>query len=228
MQTPATNQTTPQAPTPPPTPGVAVSAEPVIAPATISNATLEYQAAKAARSALADQVQALEQTRHALLRELEDHNVPGPARTGMEQRIVQIDQRIVELDKAIIAADAQVVKTAGVPGAVIEPPPQFEGGGGGGGADDELVVFAMLFASITPLVILFLARKWRQWRGKDKAPTTTMALPRELGERLFQLESTTEATALEIERIGEGQRFLTKLLMEKEKVALPQGAKHTG
>ncbi len=37
----------------------------------------------------------------------------------------------------------------------------------------------------------------------------------ELNERLARLEQIAESTAVEIERIGEGQRFTTKLLSER-------------
>jgi len=42
----------------------------------------------------------------------------------------------------------------------------------------------------------------------------------ELTQQLDELEQASEVTALEVERIGEGQRFLTRLLTEKESVRL--------
>ena len=215
MQTPSIApviaQTSPQAPATSATPAVAAPGAPG-AP----SPSLIYEAARATRRALGDQVENLERTRHQLLRELEDHQVPGAARTGMEQRIVQIDQRIAELDKTIAAADAQVAITAAVPGAVVEkpPPPPREG------PPEEMFIIVpfVLLAAALPLSIAFARRIWRR---TSVAPPAT--LPRELGDRLSQLEQTAEATALEVERIGEGQRFVTRLLTERERPALPQG-----
>ncbi len=40
------------------------------------------------------------------------------------------------------------------------------------------------------------------------------AHPRELTDRLTHLEQSVDAVAIEVERIGEGQRFLTRVLTE--------------
>jgi len=39
-------------------------------------------------------------------------------------------------------------------------------------------------------------------------------LPRELTDRLTHLEQSVDAVAIEVERIGEGQRFMTRLFTE--------------
>jgi hypothetical protein len=41
------------------------------------------------------------------------------------------------------------------------------------------------------------------------------SLSRELADRLTQLEQSVDAVAIEVERIGEGQRFITRLFTEK-------------
>jgi len=51
-------------------------------------------------------------------------------------------------------------------------------------------------------------RIWR--RGRPAAP----ASPPELTDRLAHLEQSVDAVALEVERIGEGQRFVTRLFTE--------------
>ena len=66
--------------------------------------------------------------------------------------------------------------------------------------------FATLGA-VTKVVLTLIARK-----------RTVAELPGErtaLDERLSRIEAVVEATALEVERIGEGQRFTTKLLQER-------------
>lgn len=56
----------------------------------------------------------------------------------------------------------------------------------------------------------------RAWRGKTivNAPSPELLQPTE--QRLERLEQATEAIALEVERIAEGQRFVTKLLSASE------------
>ena len=55
-----------------------------------------------------------------------------------------------------------------------------------------------------------------------RRPRGTAALPSELLERLERIERAVDVTALEVERIGEGQRFLTRALGER---SLPDPAR---
>lgn len=48
-----------------------------------------------------------------------------------------------------------------------------------------------------------------------RRPRGTVSLPAELTERLERIERAVDVTALEVERIGEGQRFLTRALGER-------------
>jgi hypothetical protein len=60
------------------------------------------------------------------------------------------------------------------------------------------------------LLLLGASLVWRLApRGYARLP-----LPRELTDRLTHLEQSVDAVAIEVERIGEGQRFLTRLFTE--------------
>lgn len=48
-----------------------------------------------------------------------------------------------------------------------------------------------------------------------KRPRVPRSLPPDLTERLERIERAVDVTALEVERIGEGQRFLTRALGER-------------
>jgi hypothetical protein len=56
-----------------------------------------------------------------------------------------------------------------------------------------------------------------------KRPRPQAALPSDLAERLERIERAVETTALEVERIGEGQRFLTRALGERSVVEPARG-----
>jgi hypothetical protein len=56
----------------------------------------------------------------------------------------------------------------------------------------------------------------RARRGKAIPSSLSPALLQPMEERLQRLEQTTEAIALQVERIAEGQRFVTKLLSDAE------------
>lgn len=80
-----------------------------------------------------------------------------------------------------------------------------------------VLTMGLAFAVAFPLVRAFA----RRLEGKPKA---TLPDP-ELVQRLERLERGMEAIAIEMERVGEGQRFVTKVLAERER-ALPSGDPH--
>jgi hypothetical protein len=62
-----------------------------------------------------------------------------------------------------------------------------------------------------------LSKKWEREAAVGRSDPAA-------NERLARMEAAIDAMAVEIERISEGQRFVTKLLAERgerEKVALP-------
>lgn len=185
----------------------APGAPPALLTEAANSPTAAWRAATANRSELQSQLETLTEQRHGYLREIEDHGaIGGPAVTGMHQRITQLDARINELDKAIAVADANVANTAAIPGAVVTPPRIVRSG-----APEEafIAVPVVLMFVMMPLVIAYARRIWRR-----PAPVTNQ-LPSDLGERLARLEQMGETTALEVERIGEGQRFVTRLLTDR-------------
>lgn len=68
-----------------------------------------------------------------------------------------------------------------------------------------------------PLVIVHARRLWM----RDSAQATVSP---DTDRRLERIEQAIDAMAVEVERISEGQRFVTKLLAEQqERVGLPAG-----
>jgi len=209
----------PAAPAPPAAPGAATVGTPRItidgAPVAASAYDI-YQAFRLQRRVLGDQLNDLQSQRDDLTRELQQEGVTGPARKGIEQRITSIDERIASLDKQITAADAQVAKAAAIPGAAIDPPqPRRDG------PPEEVFVLGVIFMFVffLPVSIAFARRIWR------RSPKVVTTIPKELTERIARVEQTVEATAIEIERIGEGQRFITRIFTESQSPhALPSAA----
>ena len=160
---------------------------------------------RAQREELGDQLNNLQDRREELTRELQQIPAGAGGRTGIEQRIAGIDARIANIDKAIADADAQVARAAAIPGAIVDPPRIVREG-----PPEEVFVMGTIFMIVVllPLSIAFARRIWK--RGGQ----VVAAFPKEIAERLGRLEQAAEATALEVERIGEGQRFLTRLFTE--------------
>jgi hypothetical protein len=121
--------------------------------------------------------------------------------------MTDIDSRIANVDKMLASNATDISKAAAIPGAVVEQPRVINQG-----APEEAYVLGGLFMILVffPLSVALARRIWR--RGS----AAVAAFPREIGERLLRMEQAVEATAVEVERIGEGQRFLTRLFTEGE------------
>jgi len=164
-----------------------------------------YQGYRAQVRELNDQMGDLEGARNNLGRQLEQLPTGSNARNGFEQRIAAIDARIIAVDKQIADANVQLAKAAAVPGAAVEPPQPIQSG-----PPEEFIMSALFImgALLLPLSLAYARRMWKR-TGAAVAP-----FPKEIGERLGRVEQSVDATALEVERIGEGQRFLTRLFTE--------------
>ncbi len=80
---------------------------------------------------------------------------------------------------------------------------------------EEMMVFAGGMATLG--CVTGMVNTWIRMRGKI-ATAASQAMPHQFDEisaRLAQIETSTDAMAIEIERISEGQRFTTKLLADR-------------
>ncbi|MHB1224747.1 MAG: hypothetical protein ACYC2G_12015 [Gemmatimonadaceae bacterium] len=178
-----------------------------IAPGIASDPAAVLQGLRAQRSELRDQLSSLEDMRRDLGRELNQQPQSEVQLAGVEKRLAEVDARIAATDKQIAAADAQVAAATAVPGATVEPPPVVVRHSG---PDEEIVAMSLvfLFVLFLPIVIAYSRRIWRR---SAKVVTT---LPGEVLEHFSRLEQSVEAVAVEVERIGEGQRFMTRVLSD--------------
>lgn len=205
-------------PTPPPPPTfVGPSAGQVVTTRQLnSDPTAIWRAAKEQRSELQNQLEELQSTRRHLSEQLNSEGTTNLVdRKGIEQHMAEVDQRISAVDKQLAQADAQVAAAAAVPGAVQEPVPVHRDG-----PPDEVYVLASIFlvVCILPISVAFARRLWK------RGITTVAALPQELMERMSHLDQAVESIAIEVERIGEGQRFVTRLFSEQQNKRAAIGA----
>jgi hypothetical protein len=171
-----------------------------------------YEAMRAQRRVIEQQLNDQQQLRRSIAERLRDGAVTGPDRAGLEARLVTVDQRILQLDAQLATAEAQEARAAAEPGAIIETPPNP--------SDDVAEMIAVIgvifmFVFVLPMSIAWARRIWRKH-------AVTVQLTPEMTQRLDGIERAVEATALEVERIGEGQRFVTQLLASRSEAA--QGA----
>jgi ABC-type Na+ efflux pump permease subunit len=85
----------------------------------------------------------------------------------------------------------------------------------------EVVVIPFVFGIPAIVIIVRMALKHKERMATLTAPAQSNAA---LEARLSRIEEAVETIAVEIERMGEGQRFVTKLLAEGAG-RLPDGSK---
>ncbi len=183
-----------------------------------TNPVAIYEAYKQQQVELQSQLQNLLNQRAEAVQQigvLAPSKLVGASRMGLEDRIARLDQRIAGLEERIVRVDAQVASAAAAPGAVQPPPPPPI-------QAHDLENFGAGMATSAVLIFTFLYLKGKLWRRKrNKAHGES--LPSELTQRMERLENVAESTAIEVERIGEGQRFVTKILSEKKEPAQNKG-----
>jgi hypothetical protein len=78
--------------------------------------------------------------------------------------------------------------------------------------NEDIIVVAIIFGTAA-VVLVPLVRAWaKRIEGRGSAPAP---LPADLAERLDRIERAVESVAVEVERISEGQRFVTKVLSDR-------------
>jgi hypothetical protein len=204
----------PAAPPPAPQAPAAPSATPKVVGATAGDVTLaipktaqELDALRARREELSNQLNSASSRRSELERKL--HNMDDAARPGVEQRIALLDKRILTLESQIdvtgqqlAAASPAVLAAASAPVAFM---PQHMD-------PDVITAMGVTFTMfvLTPLAIAGSRLLWKRASAPPRAPT----LGAEASQRLDRIETAVDAIAIEIERVSEGQRFLTRLFTE--------------
>ena len=78
-------------------------------------------------------------------------------------------------------------------------------------------------AVVGALLAWRLERRRQALRGPREGAPERPAAPSAFTGRLTQLERSAEAVAIEVERIGEGQRFVTRVLTGRDRVPPGQG-----
>lgn len=200
----------PPLPTPPAPPQIVVDGVPgdlIQAPAVVgTNASPSeiLQAFQAQRDELRSQLNSLTSERYSIARRLREGEVNGVDKAGLESRMQVLDARIIEQSKAVAAADLRVATQKGVPGAYVPPLRDLDG------PPREVfqMGFVLALALILPTSLAFARRIWRRG-SRHSAP---IGISPEIDERLTRLEQAMDAVAVEVERVGEGQRYVTRIL----------------
>jgi hypothetical protein len=173
------------------------------------------EAARAQRNELRSQLDRLQDQREDIVDEMQSDQTPEAAMSGLEARLANVDARINAVDEQLAQADAAVASTSAIPGAVVAPPPIVRSG-----PPDGLIAIPIVFTVFVlfPIALAYSRRIWK------RAATVIAPVPREVRDKLDQMGDMVETMALEVERIGEGQRFITKVFADNNARTLGAGA----
>ena len=192
---------------------------------TIPRTSGEVRDLRIHREELSEQLANVASRRQALSEEI--RVAPdGASRTGLEERLRLLDQRILGLETDISGISRQLASAPAELIAEVETESQPPGGGGDW---EEGMAFGAFFA-LLGVAIVYAFRRFRRRRASPPA----VNLQTESLQRLERLEHGMDAIAIEIERVSEGQRFVTKLLSDQSpvlasnRIAQSAGERHRG
>jgi len=95
----------------------------------------------------------------------------------------------------------------------------------------EILTVIFIFAGTMATLGCFtgIVTTWIKYRAKRVVSADLTARLGEISDRMAKLDNAVDAMAIEVERISEGQRFVTKVLAERGTApALPDAARAGG
>lgn len=197
------------APPAPPTP----PAEAPIAVVTTINGVpqtfAEVRTLRAQRSELSNQLRSAQGRRDDVAEQLA--NASAAERPGLEARLKLLDERILDIEAEIGRTGELIAKTPGNLLSSSEQAPNIQGLNVTSSDLTGIIIVFTIFV-LTPIAITISRLVWK--RANNPPPRKADI---EAEERMRRLEAGVDAIAIEVERISEGQRFVTKLLSEREK-----------
>lgn len=148
---------------------------------------------------------------NGLRHQLDQMRSDNPARAGVQQQWADVGVHIAQYDGQIAMLGVQIAQKQGValPGVATVPPrtPIQRGG-----RFSDVVTGMSLLLLIVVAVPISMAWARRIWRGQPAAAAMPMD---QSSARFDRLEQAVDAIAIEVERIAEGQRFMTKIMVER-------------
>jgi hypothetical protein len=133
------------------------------------------------------------------------------ARAGLIDRLNELDKRVLQLDADRADVGRQIASSTELQTTTTAPPPPGPGVNRSNDDGPWIVLSLLVVFVLAPISLAFTRRIWKR--------TPKTATPREwndMPQRMERLEHAVDAVAIEVERISEGQRFVTRLMTENE------------
>ena len=157
--------------------------------------------------------------RSMVQQQLRSNRTDVEKRPDVVARYAELSAKIARGEADIDRLRSQVATLQGVTrnqvtesGVIVPPSPPFQRRG----PDPDMVVGMSFVLAMCLVLPISIAIAKRIWRGKrDTGPI----IEDRVSARMDRLEQAVDTIAVEIERISEGQRFVTKVLAERPVVA---------
>lgn len=215
-QSPASAPKVPQPAAAPSTPGVTVvdGSGQVFSAQPITREQADFLRTR--RDALSRQLESATERRDEVADQLRSDQTTAAERPGLQDRLRVLDDRLVQLEKDIATNSEQLANAPASrrDGTTAEP---NAGRGFPFNANGNLMLI-FSFALLMPFALQMARRMFAPDRRPSRRDLADQAA---MNDRMNKLESAIDAVAIEVERIGEGQRFLTQAMVGG---SLPAGA----
>lgn len=129
-------------------------------------------------------------------------------RTGLEQRLIVLDDRIAQIERDIASTGQELVFAQVGLSTSAASAPRYGPFSSGQLTSISIVSIVLVWA---PLAFAMARVMLKRWAVPRAAPQVI-----ESAERLQRMEQAMDAVAIEVERISEGQRYVTQLMAAKQ------------
>jgi hypothetical protein len=201
---------TQQAPPPTPQPSVVIEGAQGSGTITIPMTRRDIGVLRARREEISSQLQSVDTRRSKLINQLNSLGQNGDvtARKGLEDRLALLDSRQLQLESDLGETGRAL---SSIPAGLFATTSEPVLAGLGPGQVVAISIVTIIFV-LAPLAVGYARVLFR----RSKQPALPPAIFNDAAQRLERVEAAVDAIALEIERISEGQRFVTKLLSESQ------------
>jgi hypothetical protein len=145
---------------------------------------------------------------------------------GLERRMAELDDRIIGLEREITNTGLRLTSTS--PELLSQAAVTSFGRGDldpnllANNIVDEIVPIVAIISIfvLAPIGLAISRLVWKRGSVPRRPPVDTVTQ-----QRLEGLQQSVDTIAIEVERISEGQRFVTKLLSDRERVMIGEARK---
>jgi hypothetical protein len=160
-------------------------------------------------SELRDQRQQLASRREGISGNYE--RATGDNQKGIGERLRVLDANIVSYEAEITRVGREIAVRGG---QTSEPPPNSNPGSYV--SEDDAAGMAFGFSFMTAILVFFVTRRIMRRKYMGVAPGRQQSNLIASNERLERIEQAVDTIAVEVERVSENQRFMTRLMTETQ------------